>query len=106
MMHYVRPFGQLQGQNTVNTAVTGTSANVAIPAPTIGVRSVRIVNAGTQNIFVKFGTANTVAAVAADDMPMLANTCEVFLLPNNITHIAAIAAGAGSTMYVTVGEGT
>lgn len=106
MMHYVRPFGQYQGQNTVNTAVTGTSAYVTLPAPTIGVRSVRIVCAGTANIFVKFGTSTSVTAVAANDMPMLANTAEVFLLPNDITHIAAIAAGAGSTMYCTVGEGT
>lgn len=100
-MMYIRPFGQ-KG-NTVNAAVTGTSAALAITRPSIGTQSVRIVNSGTQVIFVEFGVS-TVAAVAATSMPILANTVETFVLANEVTHIAAIASTTGSTMYVTTGE--
>ena len=104
MMQYVRPFGQLQGANSATLAVTGTTGRVAVPVSGIGFRSLRIANAGTQTIFVNFGTS-TVNAVIANDMPILAGSVEVFLLPPDITHVAAIASTTGSTMYLTVGEG-
>ncbi len=105
MMQYIRPFGQLQGQNTSNLAVLATTANVAVPVSGIGFRSIRVTNIGSQNIFVNFGNSNAITAVLTTSMPVLANTVEVFLLPPDITFVAAIAAATGSTMYLTVGEG-
>lgn len=101
-MQSIRPFGWTGV--TVNTAVTGTSANVAVTRPGIGTQTVRIVNVGTNTIFIEMGTSSGITATTTTSMPMLANTVETFLLPNNITHIAAISSGAGSTMYVTTGE--
>lgn len=102
-MIYVRPFGQVG--NTVNAAVTtaGTS-RVAVTRPGVGTQTVRIVNSGANTIFVQFGKDATVTASAATGMPMLPNTVETFLLPNDITHIAAASAATGNTMYVTTGE--
>ena len=105
MMQYVRPFGQLQGQASVNLTVTGTTANVAVPVSGIGFRSVRIVNSGTQAVSLEFGKSNAVTAVISTSILMLANSAEVFLLPPDITYIAAIAASTGSTLNITVGEG-
>jgi len=104
MMELVRPFGPVQGTNTSNAAVTGSSVATAVPVSGIGMRSMRIANLGTQNIFVKLG-ASTVTVTTSTGMPILANTAEVILLRNDETHIAAIAATTGSTMYLTVGEG-
>lgn len=103
MMQSIRPFGQIQGSNTSNIAVTATSQPLAVPVAGIGVRSIRIANIGTQVIFLKFA-AGTSAATVTTDMPMLANTVETFLLPNDIGSINVIAAATGSTMYLTVGE--
>lgn len=102
MMQSIRPFGWVGA--TVNTAVTGTSANVAITRSGIGTQTIRVANIGTVTIFIEMGTSSGITATTAASMPVLANTVETFLLPNNITHLAAIASGAGSTMYVTTGE--
>lgn len=102
-MVYIRPFGQVG--NTVNTAVsTAGTSRVAVTRPNMGTQTVRIVNSGTETIFLQFGKDNTVTASTTTGMPMLGNTVETFLLPNDITHIAAVAASAGNTMYVTTGE--
>lgn len=102
-MVYVRPFGQVG--NTVNVAVTTAGSDrVAVTRSGIGTQSVRIVNVGAQTIFLNFGKDATVTASATTGMPMLGGTVETFLLPNDITHIAAVAAATGSTMYVTTGE--
>ena len=106
-MEYIRPFGPkpTNSQNTVNLAVTGSSASVAlVGTPGQGYQSVRILNTGTQTVFINFsngaGTAST-----ATDMPVLPGTVEIFWLPKPITNVNAIAAGVGSTIYCTVGEG-
>jgi len=106
-MEYIRPYGPkpTNSQNTVNLAVTGSSASVAlVGTPGQGYQSVRISNVGTQTVFVSFSTGAGSASTATD-MPVLAGTVEVFWLPKPITNVNAIAAGAGSTIYCTVGEG-
>lgn len=90
--------------NTVNLAVTGTSQTLAIPNTAQGTRALRIVNSGTQTVFLDFVTT-TGTAVATTSMPMLANTIEIFTFGNDITHVSAIAATTGSTIYITPGEG-
>lgn len=90
--------------NTVNLAVTAASQLLAIPNTAQGTRSVRVVNSGTQTVFLDFVTT-TGTAVATTSMPVLANTVEVFTFGNDVTHITAIAAATGSTIYITPGEG-
>lgn len=67
-----------------------------------GADTVRLTNVGNQVVFWK---ANTGTASATADTPLLPNSSEVFSVPPATTIIAAIAAGAGSTLYVTPGVG-
>lgn len=101
MMQSQYPFRQVEG--TVTQVVTATSAAVTPTRAGMGTQTVRITNVGTQVIFVTFADTAAVATVATG-MPILPNSVEVFYLKRETTSIAAIAAGAGSTMYVTTGE--
>lgn len=104
---YVRPFVPKppNGNNTVNVAVTSSNQSLALGANKgQGFQAVRIVNSGTQNIFLNFSQAAGTAAVATD-LVMLAGSVEIFGLHPDISFINVIAAASGSTMYVTVGEG-
>lgn len=103
-MMTIRPFEPIPSQNTANIAVTGASQVLAVPVAGQGTRSIRVLNSGTQIIFIVFGISTSTAAVATA-MPILANSAEIFTLPNNVTHVAVIASATGSTMYITVGEG-
>lgn len=88
-------------QGTVNAAVTGTSGDITfVPG---SCNAVLLTNVGTQTVFWKYKTAGAVASV---DTPVLANSQTVFYLPNGTNIIAVIAAGAGSTLYVTPGFGS
>lgn len=90
---------------TVSAAVTGSSAATALTAfAGLGGGTVRVNNIGTQTIFIAFG-ASTVTAATATGMPMIAGATEVFTVGPGVTHIAAIAATTGSTVYVTSGQG-
>ena len=102
MLMYIRPFEKMS--NTANLAVTGTSASVAVPSAGVGHGSVRIVNAGTNTIFVEFGNS-AVTATTTTSMPILPNTAETFVFRNENTHVAAIASTTGNTLYVTYGSG-
>ena len=106
-MDYIRPFGPkpTNSQNTVNLAVTGSNQSVAlVGTPGQGYQSVRIVANGTVPVFINFSTGTGTASTSTD-MVMLPGTVEVFWLPKPITHVNAIAAGVGTTIYCTVGEG-
>lgn len=101
----LRAFKPFKANATVNEAVDGAADTLALGTGVgVGTFQVRVANIGTQTIYIDFGTASTVAAVATS-IPMLANTVEVFTVPNDVTHIAHIAGDVGSTVYVTVGEG-
>lgn len=104
MSNQKRAFRPQGVNNTVNLAVTAASQLLAIPNTAQGTRALRIVNSGTQTVFLDFVTT-TGTAVATTSMPMLSNTAEVFTFGNDITHVAAIAGGVGSTIYITPGEG-
>lgn len=87
-------------QGTVSVAVTAVSADATITA--VGAGAVRLTNIGSQIVFWKFNTGGASVSV---DTPLLPNSSEVFAMPPSTTKIAAIAAGAGSTLYVTPGTG-
>ena len=86
-------------QATVSGVVTGVSGDITMAA---GADTVRLTNIGNQVIFWKVGTGG--ASVTADT-PLLPNSSELFSIPPATTVIAAIAAGAGSSLYVTPGSG-
>jgi hypothetical protein len=86
--------------NTVNLAVGVAAANVPLTTLPAEGGTVRLVNSGTQTVFIAFGATATVAA----GMPMLGNTVETFTLAPTDT-ISAIASATGSTLYATVGDG-
>ena len=98
---YIRPF-EVKAEATPIT-VTGTTANTAIGRSGVGTQSVRLANVGTQVVFFNLGKSSAVTATTSNT-PLLPNTTETFTLLNDITHIAAIAATTGSTLYVTTGE--
>lgn len=83
------------------------SVAVAVPAVTAG-GTIRLANSGSTVIFVRFGTSTAVAVVT--DMAMLPNTVETFKVKDKLStggtlYVAAIAGGAGNTLYITPGEG-
>jgi hypothetical protein len=91
---------------TVNVPITGTTARVEVRSSVVSPNApaVRVANIGTQIIFVTFGDG-TVTSTTSAGFPMPAGAVEVFTLPANATHIAAIAGAVGSTLYATLGDG-
>jgi len=92
--------------NTVNVAISNTSANVALGAVfgTTG-NQVRVHNSSSSTVFVAFGGSNTVTASVSTSLPLPPGDVEVFTTPQGTTYIAVIAAAAGGTLYATLGEG-
>lgn len=97
--------------NTKSISVTSTSASVTLATVDTntgtlgqGYNAIRIVNAGPNTAFVRWGTGTQTAL--ATDMPILAGTVEVFSKSPDATTIAAIAAATQTaTLYITCGEG-
>lgn len=102
----IRAFRPLGVNRTVNIAVTTASQTLPIPDTPFGTRSVRMVNFGSQVIFIDFLNSGTVGnASVTNSIPLLPNTVEVFTIGNDLGSIITIAAATGSTLYVTYGEG-
>lgn len=101
-MQQQHPFQPRGGGYTTNAAVTGVSGtlNLPITMPQEGA-TLRLTNIGTQTVFVTFDGS---PATAANGMPLLANTTEAFTIGPGAS-INAIASGAGSTLYATMGDG-
>ena len=86
--------------NTVSLDITTTPQNISLNVNT-GDNSCRIVNIGTQTVFINFlGTALTSTSV-----PILPGTAETFGLQGSAT-LSAVAPAAGSKLYVTSGSGS
>lgn len=91
----------LNAANKINVtlvAVTASSQDLTIPDHE-GLATVRIANIGNQTVFIDLNGAATTSS-----MPILANSVEVFDFGIG-TDVSAIAAAAGSTLYITVGRG-
>lgn len=87
---------------TKSLSVGTSSTRVAFNAEHRG-SNCRVCNVGDEMIFVKFGDASVVADT--NDIPVPANWVELFGVPNDATHCAAIAGVGGNTMYITPGDG-
>lgn len=86
--------------NTQNTAVTGSNQSVTLNY-TMGTRSIRFCNIGTQTVFIDF----LASATTGTAMPIPAGQTELFSIGPDVTSFNVIAATTGSTLYSTVGEG-
>lgn len=95
---------------TVNVAFvsSATTAQIALPTrASNGNETVRVFNALSVTAFIKFGTASSVAATVAADIPVAAGATEAFSCPQNITNMAAIPASSTSgNVYFTLGKGS
>jgi hypothetical protein len=90
--------------STVNLAVLTTVATVVV-SPVVGAhRACRILNSGTNTVFINLGGA-AVSASLTNSFPMLPNTERVFWFHNDWTTVAAISTATGNTIYITMGEG-
>ena len=103
MLVYIRPFEKMA--NTVSLAVGTSTGSVAVTGAGVGTGTVRLVNSGTNTIFVEFGTSG-VTATTTTSIPLLPNSVETFVFRKENTHVAAIADTAGNTLYVTYGVGS
>ena len=90
------------GKTAQAIAVTNASAATAITATDKGAYA-HIVNTGTTNVFFTFGTDAAVATVGS--YAIAGGTDQLRLMPSSSTHIAAIAAVAG-TITVETGDWT
>lgn len=103
MTTQIRAFRPLA--DTQNVVVTGTAQTLTFNYQ-IGTNAMRVCNIGTQTVFVVINdaTSNKTATVAIG-MPIPAGNTEVFTVGNGNQTMSIIAAGTGSTLYVTQGEG-
>ncbi len=90
---------------TVNAAVGTASSFIDLSTITPGTCAIRIVNVGTNVIFVEPVENAATAASVTTSIPILPNTVEIFTFPNDKIGLAVISGTAGNTVYVTPGEG-
>lgn len=106
----IQPFYPAPGK-TQTAVVTGAGAiTTGIPGNS---RQLLLTNVGTQVLFVRVTTAADATVASASDTPVLPNSqCTITKdgsgtdgSPTAYTRVAYFAAGAGSTLYVTPGDG-
>jgi len=110
-MAIVTPFGP-NFSKTKTLSASQTTASVTLDATDVGTaatgggaNAIRIVNAGPNIAFVRWGTG--VQTAVTTDMPLMAGTVEVFAKPATADTVAAIcSSGQTATLYVTGGEGS
>ena len=89
--------------STVNITATAASGRVALAGAVGPSKAVRVVNKGTADVFLEFGTVTVVAALATG-MILPAGQTEVFQ-PGLATHLAAITSASTALVYATSGVG-
>lgn len=113
----VSPFGP-NFSKTKTISATSTTSSVTLDAtdvsstptpanagPSGGHSVMRIVNAGPNTAFIRFGVGAQTAV--AGDMPILAGAIELFTKAGDVDTVAAICASTQTaTVYVTCGEGS
>lgn len=103
---FIRAFRPLGVNKTFSIAVTAASQTLVIPDTPFGTRALRLVNSGSQLIFVDFlNSGQAGVASVTTSMPLFPNTVEVFTIGNDIGSMVVIAGAVGSTLYATYGEG-
>lgn len=102
----VQPFAPTLLSGTVNIAVTTGSQVIAAFDPGGTATQIRMVNVGTQTVFILLAWAGAPVPVATvtNAIPLLAGSVEVWSITPN-AQLAVIASATGSTLYVTAGVG-
>lgn len=99
------PFRPAAATTSASASVTSTAAAaITAPASAPPTYQVRVVNAGTVVVFVKFGTAGMGAATSADT-PVRGGETEIFTVNSDMTHQRVLAASNTATVYFTAGFG-
>lgn len=91
---------------TVVLSATTTTSRVALLPSTSYYRggSLRVGSISTNaNCFIKFGDSTVVATTS--DMVIPLGTVEIFTVPVNATHVAAITSAGTAILNLTLGEG-
>jgi len=83
---------------TLSVTTTSSSATVGTHGTVL-----RISNAGANPVFVRYGTSTPTAVVT--DFAVLAGESVNISVPDNITHVAAIAGVGTNAVYVSRGYG-
>jgi len=90
---------------TQNVSANSTSASITLDAIGAACSALLFSNTGTKTAFVRYGVS-TQTAVATTDMPIIANSQQVFSKPIGADTVAIVCLGADTTtVYVTPGEG-
>lgn len=90
--------------STVTLSATTTTSGAAIGGASPS-KTIRLVSPPTNTalVFVEFGGPSVTSTTAK--MPILPGSIEIFLVSDDLTHIAGITASGSATIYVTPGEG-
>jgi ABC-type uncharacterized transport system YnjBCD substrate-binding protein len=88
---------------STNLSATTTSTNPSSRLPDGGSQLI-VKNSGSVEVFVATGVGSA-TAVSASSMSVLPGTVEVFTIPENHTHVAAITAAGSTTVRVYRGYG-
>lgn len=91
---------------TQTLVVTGAASQfIDLSTITPGVCAIRVANVGTAVVFVEQVENAATAASLTASVPVLPNTVEIFTFPNDKIGLAVYGSAAGSTVYITPGEG-
>ncbi len=88
--------------STTSIAVTASSQQLTLPACEASGNTCVLTVTGSQTIFLSYGS---VTASLTTSMPILAGTQTTLAIPPGVAQISVIAAGVGSTLYATIGNG-
>ena len=89
---------------TIDATDVSSTPTPANAGPSGGKAVMRVVNAGPNTAFIRWGVGAQTALTT--DMPVLAGTVELFTKSEDTDTVAAICASAQTaTLYVTCGEG-
>lgn len=91
---------------TLDATDVSSTPTPAFSGPSGGHSVMRIVNAGPNTVFLRWGVGAATGSAVTTDMPMLSGTVEVFSKAADVDTVAGICGGSGTaTVYITCGEG-
>lgn len=95
------------GAYSAAIVVTTTSTATRLPgtAPADCEEDLRLYNAGPADVFLRFGTASTIATADGTSLVLPAGNTEVFRLAAGQSHLAAVVAADAATLYLSRGDG-
>lgn len=93
--------GQVASASSVLLSVTSSAQQVTLPSLGGDEAILRIVNIGTQTVFVQYNNVAVAVSGTAMGVAIPAGTTLFLRVPKGTTILSAIAGAAGSTIYIT-----